>query len=106
MILRTKTTKSNLNVKIGDTFELILSNVNNNNELVKTLVKVIDIPKKEERCSGCKCILHEKVEFMKKFWCQDCVKREKERRSKIQMAHPVSKNAFGGNVSKMKNKFE
>lgn len=100
MILRTKTTKANLNVKIGDTFELILSNVNNNNELVKTLVKVVDIPKKEDRCHFCRVILRgdDKTEFFKQMCCQDCKRRRSEEKSKEQMGHKRYGKEFGGKL--------
>ena len=57
MILRTKTTKSNLNsIKQGDELELVVSNVNNNNELVEVIVKVIIFKAKKEKCAGCETI--------------------------------------------------
>ncbi|GEM_PF-5501715 len=93
MILRTKTTKSKLNVKIGDEIELIISNINNN-ELVKTLVKVVDIPKEDEVCSSCGCLLHGKgIIYIRQLYCDYCLRREQERRSQAQTGHPRYKNA-------------
>lgn len=107
MIIRSKLTKGEIeSIKIDDQLDLHISNANNNNQVTKLKIKVLSYIKDKERCAGCTCFNENLIEFMKKNWCESCLIREKERRSKMHMSHPVSKNAFGGNVSKMKNKFE
>lgn len=101
MNLETKTTKYNLSrIRINDNFELTISD---GNKSVKTIVKIVNIPKEEEKCNSCGCLLKDEgKEYMCKLYCKDCLKREHERRSKIQMGHPRYGNEFNGNLMIMK----
>jgi hypothetical protein len=94
-----------MNLKVGDEIELIISNVNNTNDLIKTIVKVVGILEKEIKCGekgkmGCGIILGTKPykEYYGLRLCLDCYKRESERRSKLTGHKPPDK--FFGQVRK------
>lgn len=102
MILRTKTTKSQMNLKMGDEIELVVSNVNNTSELVKVIVKVTGFIKEPPKCSGCGIFLKgKKYEYQRKLYCGDCLTRRKQELSAKQMGHPQYNTAFGGTTLKI-----
>lgn len=79
-----------MNFKQGDEIELVISNSNNTNEMIKVLVKVVGIPKDDFKCGergkmGCGIILGARPfkEYYGLRLCLDCYKRESERRGKV-----------------------
>ena len=96
MIIRSKLTKGKIaSIKIGDNLELHLSD---SKKVVKLNIKIMSFIKDRERCSSCGCFDDNLTEYIKKKYCSDCLKREQERRSNMQMGKPSRKNAFGGTM--------
>ena len=68
-----------------------------NDETTRVKVEVKSIEKQKEKCNGCRR-LGDLTEFMKKKWCANCLRNERERRSEIQMGHKRYGKEFGGHL--------
>lgn len=79
MIIRSKLTKGQIeSLKQGDTHELFICDANNNNKVVKLLIKLESFIKEKQKCSGCGIILKGKFyEWDSKKWCLECLNRHK-----------------------------
>jgi len=101
MIINAKLTVGEIeNIKITDLIELRVVDGNNPKNKKAFNIKVLGLVKQDARCNSCNCLLREEgKEFMKKVYCQDCYKRERDRRVMVNSGHKVSPKAFGGHAA-------
>ncbi len=97
MVIKSELTPRKLSlIKIGDSLELHI--IDTNNKLVKLSIKVMSFIKDREKCMSCGCFDDNLTEYISRKYCSDCLKREQERRSRMQTGKPARKNAFGGTM--------